>query len=120
MEKGGDKVEAYERRLAILQTLCRQGAATATSLAAMYCVSTRTIRADLLALSRSYPVVTKMGRHGGYAMADWFTSADHVLTSSEISLLYRIQQTLQGDDALMMGAIITKVVGKQSLNLSAP
>lgn len=111
---------AHERRLAILHTLCRQGAATAASLAAMYRVSTRTIRADLLALSRSYPVITKMGRHGGYAMADWYTSADHVLTKSEIGLLYRIQQSLEGDDALTMGIIISKLVGKHPMNLTAP
>ena len=100
---------ANERRMAILQTLCRQGEASATALAAEYRVSTRTIRSDLIRLSRVYPIITKMGRNGGYIMADWHPASSHRLTAAETDLLYRIHKTLDGDDALMMSVIISKV-----------
>lgn len=108
---------AHERRLAILHSLCRQGEIKASALATEYRVSTRTIRSDLLTLSRMYPIVARKGKNGGYALADWYDQSRNKLTSAEINLLHRLQKTLSPDDALMMSVIISKVSGNRILDL---
>ena len=102
-------MEAYERRLAIWHTLCRQGKATTAALAAEYNVSSRTIRTDIDMLSRIYPIVTKMGRNGCIMLADWTETYNLLLTPKELDLLHRLQHTLDQQDAHIMSSIITKV-----------
>ena len=78
--KGGDRVGANERRLAILHSLCRQGETTASALAHEYSVSTRTIRSDMLTLARVYPIVSRRGQNGCYSLAEWYDPSHNLLT----------------------------------------
>ena len=114
--KGGDRVGANERRLAILHSLCRQGETTASALAHEYSVSTRTIRSDMLTLARVYPIVSRRGQNGCYSLAEWYDPSQNLLTSAEINLLYRLQKTLSDEDALMMSVIMSKVSGNRILD----
>lgn len=100
---------AHERRMAILHTLCRQREITSEALAKTYKVTSRTIRTDLSALSRVYPIVSVVGRNGCYRLADWKELNNLLLTADEMQLLFRLHAVLSGDDALLMSSIINKV-----------
>lgn len=100
---------AHERRMAILHTLCRQHEITSETLAKTFKVTSRTIRTDLSALSRIYPIVSKVGRNGCYRLADQQDLNTLLLSTDEMQLLFRLHAILSGDDALLMSSIINKI-----------
>lgn len=100
---------AHERRMAILHTLCRQREITSETLAKTFKVTSRTIRTDLSALSRIYPIVSKVGRNGCYSLANRKDLNTLLLTTDEMQLLFRLHAILNGDDALLMSSIINKI-----------
>jgi predicted DNA-binding transcriptional regulator YafY len=54
-----------ERRMEIIEALCRRRQDTMANLAAEFGVSVRTIKNDIDILSLSYPIETIRGRYGG-------------------------------------------------------
>ena len=98
----------YERRSAILDLLCRSRQETAASLAAVFGVSERTIRNDLMALSCTYPIETVRGRYGGIRIAKWFHRESRTLSSEQETLLRRLRQTLVGEELRIMNSILAQ------------
>ena len=98
-----------ERRMAILDALCRRRHDTTENLAAEFGVSERTIRNDLLELSCSYPVETVRGRYGGgVRVADWYHRDRRCLSPGQVELLKRLAPTLSEEDLTTMNSIINQ------------
>ena len=109
--EGGDSVNANARRQAIWHTLCARGLVTLPYLAARYRVSINTIKDDISFLSLSYPIVTIRGRNGGVKLADWYIPRSQLLSPAQLDFLFRLSQSLQGEDARVMEEIITRLTG---------
>lgn len=97
---------ASERRMAIWHTLCMRRQVTIAALSEKYNVSPRTIRYDIEALSRSYPIETRAGKNGGVKVADWFQPGEKILEPEQIDFLIQICQRLEGDEVVRMRGII--------------
>ena len=95
-----------DRRRAIWYTLCRQRFAQIEYLAQKYHVSARTIRYDVEALSRVYPIETRTGKNGGVKVADWYQPGKTPLQPEQFDFLLNICQHLNDDDAARMCDII--------------
>lgn len=95
-----------DRRMAIWYTLCKNRWVKIAYLAEKFNVSPRTIRYDIEALSRIYPLETRAGKNGGVKVADWFRSGAELLDPAQIDFLLDICQRLEGDDAVRMREII--------------
>jgi len=100
-------VGASERRMAIWHTLCMQRHVTIAYLSEKYNVSPRTIRYDIEALSRSYPIETRPGKNGGIQLAEWFHPGSGKLRPEQMDLLLRLYRQMDGNDAAIMQDIIT-------------
>ena len=98
----------YERRSAILDLLCRSCHETASTLAAQFGVSERTIRNDPEALACTYPIETVRGRYGGVRVARWFRRENHTLSFRQEELLRRLRETLTGEDVQTMNSILAQ------------
>ena len=80
-----------ERRSAILKILCRRRFETVGNLAAEFCVSERTIRRDIEALSYTEPIYTQSGRHaGGVYVVDGYYMDRMYMSEEEIAVLQKI------------------------------
>lgn len=66
------QLTSFERRLEILFILMRNKKCSMTELAFQYSVSDRTIRRDILFLSRYAPICTKTGLNGGAFLMDGY------------------------------------------------
>ena len=98
-----------ERRSEILHLLCKRRHETAINLSAELGVSERTIRADLVILSCSYPIQVVRGRFGGgIHLADWFHMESRTLSSKQQVLLMKVRKTLSGDDLQVMNSILAQ------------
>lgn len=98
-----------ERRSAILDLLCSRRCETAENLAALFGVTSRTIRTDITALSCTYPIQTIRGRYGGIQMADWYHPYRQILTSQQEALLRKLMFDLQGEDLVIMESILARL-----------
>ena len=79
------------------------------NLAALFGVSERTIRNDILTLSCSYPIQTVRGRYGGgVVLADWFRRESKTLSPKQESLLRRVAEALTGEDLAVMNSILAQ------------
>ena len=112
VRKGGSCMGGTrERRMALWHTLCTHRQVTLSFLASKYSVSLRTIRYDVEALSRTYPIETRPGKNGGVKLADWYHPGNSLLSSEQMDLLLKLANTLEGDDAILMGDIIVTLSG---------
>ena len=98
-----------ERRMEIIDILCRVRHETAPNLAARFCVSKQTIYNDVIALSRSYPITTMCGRYGGgIVLADWFHLDSKNLAPEQVELLLRLRNGLRGTDLMILNSILVQ------------
>lgn len=104
-------MNANARRQAIWHTLCARRLVTVPYLAARYRVSQNTVKEDISLLSLSYPIVTVRGRNGGVKIADWYIPKRQVLSPAQFDFLVKLSQSLQGEDARIMEAIISQLTG---------
>ena len=100
---------AAERRQEIMNVLVRRRNVTAGDLAVMFGVDERTIRADILELTRSYPIESVRGRYGGgYRLAGWFRPDRRLLTREQIDAIRKAAPFLSGRDQQALLSILTQ------------
>lgn len=101
-----------ERRLELLEVLCRRRHDTYDNLAHDFGVSKMTIRRDVAALMCSYPIETVHGgRHGCVRVMDGFylshRSLDRkILSFRQTALLKKLRCQLDGDDLEVLNSIL--------------
>lgn len=95
-----------ERRMALLEFLCRRRTSTVAALANEFCVAQRTIRTDLEVLSCSYPIYTVKGTGGGVFVEKWFKFGMVYMTDEQTHLLRRLNENLNGNDKKIMESIL--------------
>ena len=106
-KKGGEIMkDTAERRLLILERLCERRTDSISNLAVELCVSRRTMRYDIEALSCSYPIYTSKGRNGGVYVMDGYHIGMKYLTNDQCRLLERLSTTLTGEDLKLMQEIL--------------
>ena len=87
------QLTSFERRLEILFILMRNKKCSMTELAFQYSVSDRTIRRDILFLSRYAPICTKKGLNGGAFLMDGYRKELMLhLSREEEALLLKIMR----------------------------
>ncbi len=97
----------YERRTAIMDTLCRERHTTTSKLAAALSVTERTIRNDITILSFRYPIQTIRGRYGGgVQLADWFQPQAKALSPKQKELLQHMRNSLEGEELIVLNSIL--------------
>lgn len=79
-----------ERRREIMKMLCRYRYKTMPDLAFEFGVSMRTIQRDIEALSRTEPIYTQFGRHGGVYVVDGYSMNRMYMTDTEIDVLQKL------------------------------
>ena len=104
-------MNANARRQAIWHTLCARRLVTVPYLATRYRVSQNTVKEDISLLSLSYPIVTVRGRNGGVKLADWYIPKSQLLSPAQLDFLVKLGQSLEGEDASIMEAIICQLTG---------
>ena len=95
-----------ERRLRLIEILCKRRRETIDNLAYELCVSKRTIRYDIEILSVSFPIYTTTGPYGGVFIASGFNLGMRYLTDSQCELLERLLEMVEGTDKQTLHIII--------------
>jgi len=95
-----------ERRMSLLETLCRRRHDSLENLAHEFRVSVRTIRYDIQVLSCSYPIYTATGKDGGVFIEKWFKYGMVYMTTEQVGLLKRLQKDLSEQDFKIMQSIL--------------
>lgn len=105
--KGGEKsMNAYERRMEIIEVLCQRRHDTMENLAFEFGVSLSTIKNDINELSISYPLITKKGRYGGgVEVMDGYYLNKPYLKPQQQELLERLSIGLKNEDLEVMNSI---------------
>ena len=114
-----------ERRQEILKILCRRRHETVANLAFELCVSERTVRRDIEALSLSEPIYTQAGRYGGGVyILDSYKPPNAYMAEQESSLLkkiYRIAEKMErGDLSYEEMTILKKIIEDHSKPIISP
>ncbi len=103
------QLTSFERRLEILFILMRKKKCSMTELAFQYSVSDRTIRRDILFLSRYAPICTKTGIDGGAFLIDGYRKELSLhLSRDEEALLLKLMRTLDEKERHLIYNIINK------------
>ena len=84
---------ANERRAEIMRVLTARRSESMTHLAEEFQVTTRTIRADILALTVDYPLETVMGRHGCVRVAEWYHPHRNILSAEQQTVLSQLMES---------------------------
>ena len=105
-EKRRNMKTTTERRLRLIEILCRRRKETIENLAYEFNVSTRTIRYDIEVLSVSFPIYTLTGPYGGVYIADDYQLGMRYLTDAQYKLLDRLMTHLTGADKELLHTII--------------
>ncbi|MFU0824093.1 HTH domain-containing protein [Clostridium sp.] len=96
-----------ERRMEIIEVLCKRRQDTMSNLAFEFGVSIRTIKNDIDILSLSYPIETIRGRYGGgIKVADGYYLNRKYLKPEQQELLERLRTSLSGNDLAVMNSIL--------------
>ncbi|MDI3478708.1 MAG: hypothetical protein PWQ59_2233 [Thermoanaerobacterium sp.] len=96
-----------ERRMEIIEVLCKRRQDTMSNLAFEFGVSIRTIKKDIDILSLSYPIETIRGRYGGgVKVADGYYLNRKYLKPKQQELLERLRTSLSGNDLAVMNSIL--------------
>ena len=95
-----------ERRLRLIEILCKRRRETIESLANELKVSMRTIRYDIEVLSLSFPIYTTTGPYGGVFIAGNYQLGMKYLTDSQCELLEKLLEKLEGTDKETLHIII--------------
>ena len=105
-------MKTVERRERIIGILCEKRRETVKRLSYEFNVSERTVRRDIEALSKMYPIYTKSGKYGGgvYILENFRQSTGY-MSDKELSLLIRICEKcdwLTAEDIKVMKNIIKR------------
>ena len=95
-----------ERRLRLIEILCKRKHETLDNLVYELNVSKRTIRYDIEVLSYTYPIYTTTGPYGGIYIEDSFRLGMKYLTENQCEVLERLALTLEGKDKEVLHSII--------------
>lgn len=101
-------MKANERRMAILEALCKRRHEQVANLAFEFGVTSWTIRQDIQTLSLSYPVYTTQGNGGGVHVVDGYRMGKQYLTKEQKDLLEKLATRLTGEDFKTMQSILKK------------
>ena len=100
---------ATERRSEIMNVLVNRRHETSANLAALFGVTERTIRSDMLALTCTYPIEPVFGRYGGgYKLADWFHPDRRVLAQEQIDAIRKAAQFLEGREQQALLSVLSQ------------
>lgn len=99
-------MSSMERRMEILEVLCRRRSDTVENLASEFGVSKRTIKYDIEYLSLSYPVYTVQGNGGGIYITDGYKLGRKYLTETQSELLEKLSARLTGEELETMKGIL--------------
>lgn len=97
---------ATERRLSILEYLCKHKHDTIENLTIEFGVSRSTIKRDIEVLSISYPLSTMQGKGGGIYVEEWFKLGRVYFTDKQSELLRRVYANLVGEDRQTLESIL--------------
>lgn len=95
-----------ERRMSLLEILCRRKKDSLISLARDLGVSVRTIRTDIEVLACTYPIYTVTGPQGGIYIDKRFKFGMIYMSSEQIDLLMRLNEELSDKDKKIMQSIL--------------
>ena len=98
---------ATERRLSILEYLCKHKHNTIENLTIEFGVSRSTIKRDIEVLSISYPLSTIQGKGGGIYVEEWFKLGRVYFTDKQSELLKRLNNNLVGEDKQTLEGILS-------------
>lgn len=98
---------ANDRRMQLLQVLCKRKHDNIENLANEFQVSFMTIRRDIEALSYSHiPIYTTQGKGGGVHIDDDYVYGMKYLTEFQAQVLERLSKNLTGNDLKTVQAIL--------------
>ena len=104
-----NNMTSFERRLSMLYFITKSGYCKMSELADKYLVSDRTIRRDIVFLSRYVPIFTKSGVNGAvFLLGDYRNEMFRYLSYDEEALLRRIMETLSSTEKNIVNNIINK------------
>lgn len=104
-----NQVTSFERRLEILFALMRNKKCSMQELAFNYSVSDRTIRRDILFLSRYAPICTKTGIDGGaFLVGGYRKELSLYLSEPEEELLVNLMCSVNVTEKHLIANIINK------------
>lgn len=95
-----------ERRMSLLEILCRRRKDSMINLANEFGVTVRTIQTDIEVLSCSYPIVTKQGKGGGVYIEKWFRFGMIYFTDEQVRFLTDIKDRLNDEEKRLMDTIL--------------
>lgn len=95
-----------ERRVSVLEYLCRRRTSTLAELAGEFGVTTRTIKTDISVLSLSYPIYTVQGVSGGVFIEESYRLGNKYFSDTQTELLERLARGLCDDDKRTMESIL--------------
>lgn len=98
---------ATERRLSILEYLCKHKRNTIENLMLEFGVSRSTIKRDIEVLSISYPLSAIQGKGGGIYVEEWFKLGRVYFTDKQAELLKRLIKDLVGEDRQTLEGILS-------------
>ena len=98
---------ATERRLGILEYLCKHKHNTIENLTIEFGVSRSTIKRDIEVLSISYSVSAIQGKGGGIYVEEWFKLGRVYFTYKQAELLKRLNKNLVGEDKQTLESILS-------------
>ena len=102
-------MSTYQRRKAMWEYLCQERYTTYQRLANHFGVCKRTAQNDIQVLTRSHPIVTVSGRHGGgVQVPEWFHQSKSVLNPVQADLLNRLLPMLSEEDRLIAVSILSQ------------
>lgn len=101
-------MNTIDRRMAIMRIMVARRCTTARELAEELGVTTRTIRKDIQALSRGYPIYTQQGGAGGIFMNENYKPYMNTLSPEELTILCDLYGQAEGDCKRILRQIIHK------------
>ena len=107
-------ISAVDRRITMLEYLCKKRHVKRTELINEFGVSKNTIDRDLIVLSCTYPIYTTQGNGGGVHVTDGYYIGREYLKSSQAELLKKLARTLEGVDKQTMRDILDNFVLNKS------
>lgn len=99
-------MKVYDRRRAIIETLCLRKHDIGRNFAFEFGASVRTIYYDVNALTPYYPIYTKSGKGGGTFIANGYKLDRLYLTDEQSALLEELLPTLTESKAVIMQSIL--------------
>ena len=95
-----------ERRMRIIEKLCKRRFDTMLNLSIEFNVTKRTIENDIAALSLEYPIYTVSGNRGGVHVVEGYYLNKKYLSNKQVKILVEISVTLKGERLKILKTIL--------------